>query len=98
MTILASKPLRSRIRPDRCGWRQNSGEWHLVARGRAIARVVPDAIWPQMYRVVLTEGSLSDLVNLTRVKDAAFTLATPEKRPGRTKPEASAIAQKYEGA
>jgi hypothetical protein len=98
MTIFASKPLPSRIRPDRCRWRQNGGEWHLLARGRAIARVVPDATWLKMYRVVLTEGSLSDLVNLTRVKDAAFTLATPENDRAGTQPEASSIAQNDEGA
>jgi hypothetical protein len=31
---------------------------------------VPDAKWPGMYRLVLADGSLSDMVNLTRAKDA----------------------------
>jgi hypothetical protein len=33
-------------------------------------RVVPDQKWPGMYRVRQPDGSLSDMVNLTRAKDA----------------------------
>jgi endogenous inhibitor of DNA gyrase (YacG/DUF329 family) len=33
-------------------------------------RIVPDAKWPGMYRVRRPDGTLSDLVNLTRAKDA----------------------------
>jgi hypothetical protein len=36
---------------------------------RLQARVVPDAIWPGMFRI-LTQGLLSDLTNLSRAKDA----------------------------
>jgi len=32
--------------------------------------IVPDAKWPGMYRLRLPDGSLSDIVNLTRAKDA----------------------------
>jgi hypothetical protein len=32
--------------------------------------IVPDPQWPGMYRVVLADGSLSDMVNLARAKDA----------------------------
>jgi hypothetical protein len=32
--------------------------------------IVPDAEWPGMYRLRLPDGSLSDIVNLTRAKDA----------------------------
>jgi hypothetical protein len=32
--------------------------------------IVPDAKWPGMYRIRRPNGSLSDMVNLTRVKDA----------------------------
>jgi hypothetical protein len=34
------------------------------------AGIVPDARWPGMYRLVLADGSLSDMVNLTRAKEA----------------------------
>ena len=33
-------------------------------------RIVPDAIYPGMYRIRLSDGSLTDMVNLTRAKDA----------------------------
>jgi hypothetical protein len=42
--------------------------------GRALA-IVPDATWPSMWRVKLLNGLLSDMVNLTRAKDAAVPLA-----------------------
>src|SRR5262249_15993146 len=32
--------------------------------------IVPDAKWPGMYRLVRSDGTLSDMVNLTRAKDA----------------------------
>jgi hypothetical protein len=33
--------------------------------------VVPDSKWPNMYRVRSPDGTLSDMVNLARAKDAA---------------------------
>ena len=33
-------------------------------------RIVPDPQWPGMYRVRRPDGSLTDMVNLTRAKDA----------------------------
>jgi hypothetical protein len=33
-------------------------------------RIVTDAQWPGMYRLRLRDGSLSDMVNLIRAKDA----------------------------
>jgi hypothetical protein len=32
-------------------------------------KVVPDATWPGMYRMRRPDGSLTDMVNLTRAKD-----------------------------
>ena len=32
--------------------------------------IVPDAKWPGMYRIRRPDGSLTDMVNLTRAKDA----------------------------
>ena len=37
--------------------------------------VVPDPEWPGMYRVRLPDGRLTDMVNLTRARDAAQVLA-----------------------
>jgi hypothetical protein len=41
-------------------------------------RIVPDAIWPGMWRVELPGGGLSDMVNRTRIRDAAVLLALVE--------------------
>jgi hypothetical protein len=35
--------------------------------------VVPDPDWPNIYRVRHPDGSLTDMVNLTRAMDAART-------------------------
>jgi hypothetical protein len=37
--------------------------------------VVPDPDWPKMYRVRRPDGSLTDMVNLARARDAAQVLA-----------------------
>lgn len=39
-----------------------------------LLHVEPDAIWPGMFRVRTSSG-VSDMVNLTRAKDAAVTIA-----------------------
>jgi hypothetical protein len=33
-------------------------------------RIVPDSKWPGMFRIRRPDGSLSDMANLTRIKDA----------------------------
>jgi hypothetical protein len=44
-------------------------------------RLEPDANWPGMWRVRWRDGTLSDMVNLTRAKDAiACFLETVERR------------------
>jgi hypothetical protein len=43
--------------------------------GRLMAAVEPDHEWPGLWRVRLPDGRLSDMVNLTRAKDAALLLA-----------------------
>jgi hypothetical protein len=43
--------------------------------GRLLATVEPDPEWPLMYRVRLPGGHLTDMLNLTRAKDAAKFLA-----------------------
>jgi hypothetical protein len=39
------------------------------------ASVAPDAHWPNMWRAQLADGQLSDLGNLSRIKDAAAVIA-----------------------
>jgi hypothetical protein len=36
-----------------------------------MVRIVPDAKWPRMWRMILPDGQISDLANLSRIKDAA---------------------------
>jgi hypothetical protein len=33
-------------------------------------RIIPDERWPGMFRLLLPDGSLTDMLNLTRAKDA----------------------------
>ena len=54
-----------------CTWKENK----LYCRGRLIGQVVPDGKYPRMWRVKHPDGSLSDMVNLTRAKDAAVSQA-----------------------
>jgi hypothetical protein len=42
--------------------------------------IVPDAKYPGMYRLLLPGGGLSDVVNLTRAKDALRALAERNQR------------------
>jgi hypothetical protein len=59
--------------------------------GHALA-IVPDATWPGLWRVKMPDGLLTDMVNLTRAKDAAVSLgrAINRSEPGRAVPAASA--------
>jgi hypothetical protein len=42
----------------------------LRHRGRTLATIEPDAEWPNLWRVRRPDGDLTDMVNLTRAKDA----------------------------
>ena len=42
---------------------------------KALAHIVPDKTYPDMWRVVRPDNSLSDMVNDTRAKDVARGLA-----------------------
>ena len=51
-----------------------SRDLFLFGRKR-VAGVVLDGKYPDMWRVQRPDGSLTDMVNLTRAKDAAMALA-----------------------
>lgn len=61
--------------PPGNGARISPAEWLLRHHSRVLVRVVPDAIWPGMYRLHWPNGRRSDLANLTRIKDAAEAIA-----------------------
>jgi hypothetical protein len=46
-----------------------------LSTGRLLATVEPDALWAGIFRVRFRDGHLTDLINLTRAKDAAVSLA-----------------------
>jgi hypothetical protein len=48
---------------------------HLIFQRKVVATVVPDSKYEKMFRVRLPNGHLTDMVNLTRAKDAARSLA-----------------------
>lgn len=54
----------------------NQVEWRLhYGNGRKpMIVVVLDDVWPGMWRVVGPDGTLSDMANLTRAKDAAVLI------------------------
>ena len=43
------------------------------------SRIVPDAKWPAMFRLRLSDGSLSDMVSLPRAKDALAVVCDESK-------------------
>jgi hypothetical protein len=54
--------------------------------GRALVRIVPDERWPNtMFQLVWPSGETSDLVNLSRAKDAAIAICErgPPRRDAR---------------
>jgi hypothetical protein len=46
----------------------------LSNRGVVLATIEPDKTWPGMWRVRLPDGHLTDMLNLSRAKDAAASL------------------------
>jgi len=61
------------------GWRDvtwDGDNLHFgTAKGRQLLRVVPDKKYPDMWRVERPDGSLTDMVNRSRAKDAGTAIA-----------------------
>jgi hypothetical protein len=77
-------PKKDRPTYDRRGLKWcGSRLWLLSNRGLVLASIEPDQSWPGMWRVRLPDGYLTDMVNLSRAKDAAGSLALGVlNRPG----------------
>jgi hypothetical protein len=58
-------------------WAKGGVEWALYCHGRKepLLHVIRDAHYPEMWRVKLPDGRHSDMVNLSRAKDSAATIA-----------------------
>jgi hypothetical protein len=69
---MASDTLRNRLK-----WRREGDGFGLfyAQRTKPLLHVVPDKTYAGMFRVKHPNGSLSDLGNLTRVKDAGLSIA-----------------------
>ena len=59
--------------------------------------ITPDTKYPSMWRVRYPDGSLSDIVNLTRARDGARCLALAVLNTRETRLAASPIAQNAQG-
>ena len=57
---------------------------HYGDSTKVLATVAPDPLWPAMFRVQWPDGSLSDLGNVSRIRDAAEALC--ERGPPRRDP------------
>jgi hypothetical protein len=55
-------------------WQQSGAGWKLMRSGEAVAEVVPGQL-PAMFRIKVPSMPLSDMVNLSRAKDGALSLA-----------------------
>jgi hypothetical protein len=64
-------------------WRQLNGAWalHCQGRRRAVLCVEPDVTYPGMWRIRRSDGSLSDMANLTWARDGAMSLALSMLNP-----------------
>ncbi len=87
LTIIVSPSLNRDGRPFR--FNRHQYRWcgdELIIGSRVVAKVVPDATCSGMWRVDLGDGRLSDMVNLSRAKDAAVALADAFIESGRQTP------------
>jgi len=51
--------------------------------------VAPDSKWPNMYRVRSPNGTLTDMVNLTRARDAALSFSDQDRENDKSRSELS---------
>ncbi len=62
---------------DRLIWRKDQGGFvlHFGQRLAPLIRVVADSTYADMWRIALADGSVSDMCNLSRARDAAVASA-----------------------
>jgi hypothetical protein len=80
MTILSDhrRPRHHQTEGQAMQWKRHGREWILYHGKRRMGRVVPDSIYPKMFRSIMPDGSLSDMANLTWAKDAVLASAERE--------------------
>ena len=77
-------------------YRRRNVKWignavHHHSGGSPVLAIVPDGTWPGMWRVALPDGSLTDMVNLSRVRDAAIDWAVSWLNRSRNVPARPAV-------
>jgi hypothetical protein len=77
-------------------WGGNS--LYMSGRRKPLAGIMPDGKWPRMWRVKYPDGTLSDMVNLSRAKDAALAAVARTQEVRETPPRASRTAIVTEAA
>ena len=65
----------------------------LYFRGKIVGRIAADETYTGMWRVIRTDGSLSDMANLTRARDAALAQALRDLNHKETPSEAPPMSQ-----
>lgn len=74
----------SRLKSSSFTWKDN--DLYVIGRRKSVVSIVRDDKYPAMCRVRQPDGTLSDMVNRTRAKDAALAIArvllTPETARG----------------
>ena len=80
----ASQKPKTIVGRDRLNWRHGDDRWFLFHGNNCnpLITIEPDAKYAGMYRLQFPEGGLSDMVNLTRAKDAAIGLALQSLNSG----------------
>jgi len=68
---------------------------HYAGTSTVLATVIPDDTWAGMYRVHWPGGTISDMCNLSRARDAAFTAAARGRDWQRLKWQKSPIGQAH---
>jgi hypothetical protein len=66
-------------------WRREGKAWALHLGRKAVSLVIvrPDETYAGMFRIHWADGQVSDMVNLSRAKDAALSMCATEARKAR---------------
>jgi hypothetical protein len=65
---------------------------------KTVAVIVPDTVYAGMWRIRRADGSLSDMANLTRARDATIAMVLRELNTGKTPSEAPYVRAEGKGA
>ena len=98
-SLPSSKKRKVIVGRDRLTWRHTTDHRLLLCHGsrpNPLVTVEPDSKYAGMYRIRFLDGGLSDMVNLTRAKDAAlaFVLQALNCEAQEMPPDASYVRQK----